>query len=586
VTERRDKKWFEMRDVTRPRLAAGLWVPLLVSEERSELGYKDENSWSEYNYVRTFAVLRKDRAAAEEMDFSSVADNHGPSVYGKKYHSTEVVLSRDEKPLGVRLALVQHFHGDEESIWSLNQDLVFALGLVREGDAWVSPRDGYDAIAEVRRNARGKIVGLYIKPEYLKDYLAARKMALRIVQFRQRRATLRSDDRFGWDKERHTEERDGGTFRGYASSVGGEGVMVMHVGRTDDWSADELPELGPPTDENTVSDSKSFNRPDHGLHAIEGEFRRSEWLEPATHSPRVGHDSAPSAVTFIVDPSGHRMSADDLDDEDIGKWLWFKPTVIPEILSRRGAELVWSSLYTAGISLVPGYSVHFGVNLRGLVVTYARDVATLAEWQRAIWAGFNIAPEGGLPDELKTQQVVGEYADTQAPEEFFGQGLDAINNAAKAKWGWPVFKDHASKEEIAAKVHRFRSLDEAGFLALAKDIARLTADSIDAAKLQSLLTLEKSEKLASLKSLERALGTLVPAEDARRVMSVLFGVYDLRLADAHLPSEKLNESYGLAGVSMDEPLLERAAHLIHNVTSTLFRIAKMIEDATKPVDTA
>ena len=515
------------------------------------------------------------------MDFSSVADSHGPSVYGKKYHPTDIVLSIDEKPVGIRLALVQHFNGYAESIWSLNQDLVFALGLMREGDSWVSPRDGFDEVVQMRRNGQGKIVGIYIKPEFLKDYLAARKMALRIVQFRQRRATLRTNDRFGWDAERYHEQRDDGTFQGSAWSIGGEGVMVLQIGRTDDWSADELPELGPPTGENTVSESSSFNRPDHGLHAIEGEFRRNEWLEPAAHSPRVKHDKVPSAVTFIVDASGNRQSADELDDEDIGKWLWFKPGVIPEILSRRGAELEWYSRYTAGISLVSGYSAHFGVNSRGLVVTYAKDVATLAEWQRAIWAGFNVAPEGGLPDELKTKQVLGKYVETQAPEEFFGQALDAIDRMAMAKWGCSVFKDHSSKREISARIHRFRSLDEAGFLALAKDIARLTADSIDAAKLRTLLTLEQVDKLGSLKSLERVLGTIVSSDAARKAMSVLFGVYDLRIADAHLPSDRLREAYALAGVSLEESPLDRAAHLIHNVTQALYRIAEMICNSTE-----
>jgi hypothetical protein len=579
VIHKRDKKWFEMREVTRPRVEASLWIPLYVREDVSELRFEEEGHWIEYNGVRTFAVLKKDRAAAEELDFSRASSTYGPSVYGKKYHSTEVVLSSDEKPIGIHLALVQHFGGNLESIWSLSQDIVFALGLVREGDSWVSPKDGFDEVAQLRRNAQQHPVGIYIKPEYLKDYLAARKMALRIVQFRQRRATLRTDDRFGWDGERHSEARDGGEFKGSAWSVGGEGVMVMHVGRTDDWSQDELPELGPPSNENTVSDSRTFNRPDHGLYAIEGEFRRNEWLEPGAQSPRVRHDQVPSAVTFIVDGAGGRQSADELDDEDIGKWLWFKPGVIPEILSRRGAEISWYSLYTAGAALTAGYSVHFGVNSKGLVVTYAKDVATLPEWQRVIWAGFNVAPDGGLPDELKQKQVAGEYVDTQAPEEFFGRALDTLDKASIARWSWPLFREHASKEEIASSIHRFRSLDEAGFLALAKDIARLTADSIDSAKLQTLINLDKGEKLGSLKSLERALVTIISGEDARTAMTVLVGVYELRLGDAHLPSEKLREAFSLAGVSEREPPLERAAHLIHNVTSALFRIAALIQPA-------
>jgi hypothetical protein len=501
---RNTKEWFEMRDVTRSRLAAGVWIPLYVSDERREHSFGEPNHWSEYNGIRTFAVLRKDRVAAEAVDWSRAAQTHGPYAYGKTYHSAETILSADEKPIGVHLALVQNFSGNIESQWTLNQDLIFALNLLREGDVWLSPGDGYTEVAQLRRSASGEPTGLYIKPDYLKDYLAARKMALRIVPFRQRQATFRATDTFGWAEERFTEERDGGSFVGSAWPVGGESVMVMQVGRTDTWSSDELPEMGPPSDNNVVSEQRTFNRPQHGLHAVEGEFRREEWLEAAASSPRVRHDKVPSAVTFIVDGAGGRQSADQLNDEDIGKWLWFKPGVVLAILSHRGAAIEWYTRFTAGISLSSESPlVHFGLNLRGFVVAYARDVARLTEWERVVWAGFNVNPDGGLPDELKQAQVGGEVADTQAPEKFFGKALTVLDAASTCRWGRPLLREHASTEEIASRIHRYRALDEAGFLALAKDIARLTADSIDSAQLQSLVTLAKGEKLGSLKRPDR-----------------------------------------------------------------------------------
>jgi len=575
------KEWFEMRDVTRARLATGVWIPLYVSDERRVQHFGHPDHRSDYNGIRTFAVLLKDRVKAEAVDWERAAEAHGPNVNGKRYYPTETLLSVDEKQIGIHLALIQRFPGGAESHWTLNQDLIFALGLLREEEAWLSPRDGYTAVAQLRRNASGERIGIYIKPDYLRDYLAARKMALRIVQFRQRRATLRADDTFGWAEERFLEERDGGSFEGSAWPVGGESVMMIQVGRTDSWSTDELPEMGPPSDGNTVSEQRTFKRPQHGLHAVEGRFRREEWLEPAVSSPRVRHEKVPSAVTFIVDGAGHRQSADKLNDEDIGKWLWFTPGVVPSILSHRGSSIEWYTRFTAGITLSSeSYSVHFGLNLKGFVVAYARDVSRLLEWERVIWAGFNVAPDGGLPDELKQAQVGGEAANTQAPEEFFGKALVALDTASTSRWGWPLLREHARMKEIVSSIHRYRALDESGFLALAKDIARLTADSIDAARLQSLFPISKGDKLASLKSLERGLGTLVSSEVARSAMTVLVGVYDLRLGDAHLPSEKLQEAFELADVSEEEPPLFRAAHLIHNVTSALFRIATIIENGS------
>jgi hypothetical protein len=576
MPDRQDKTWFEARDVTRARLSAGIWIPLYVSVSAEQKRFGQANHRSEFVGVRTFAVARKDRPDAESVDFSRAAQSHQHFAYGKKYYPTEAFISNDEKPIGVHLALVQGFDGAAPTVWSLNQDLVFALGLLREGDSWLCPAEGFEEVAQIRRSHAGAPTGLYIKPDYLKDYLAARKMALRIVQFLKRLSTMQTEDTFGWENERHSEERDGGIFTGSAWPIGGEAVMVVRVGRTDNWSADELPELSTPSDGNTISESHEFNRPDHGLYAIEGSFRRAEWLEPAERSPRVRHDFVPSKVTFIVDGAGSRQSADELDNEDIGKWLWFSPNVIPEILSRRGSNIDWYTFQTAGIELTPGYSVQFGLNKKGLVVTYARDVATLPEWQRIIWAGFNVPPDGGLPDELRQAQVGGEAANTQAPEEFFVKALTALDAAFQDRWGWPLRRSHAGAEEIASSVHRYRSLDEAGFLALAKDIARLTADSIDSAKLQTLFEIPKGQKLGSLKSLERVLATITAPEDAKKSMAVLAGIYELRLGDAHLPSEKLQDAFRLAGVSKDERPIFRAAHLIHNATLSVLNIARIV----------
>jgi hypothetical protein len=83
---------------------------------------------------------------------------------------------------------------------------------------------------------------------------------------------------------------------------------------------------------------------------------------------------------------------------------------------------------------------------------------------------------------------------------------------------WPSLREHASAEEIASSIHRYRALDESGFHSLAKDIARLTADSINSVLLQNLVTLAKGEKLGSLRLLERSLGTLVSSEEARSAM--------------------------------------------------------------------
>jgi hypothetical protein len=42
---------------------------------------------------------------------------------------------------------------------------------------------------------------------------------------------------------------------------------------------------------------------------------------------------------FIVETDGTRMASADLDDEDTGRWLWFRPSVVNELLGLRGFSL-------------------------------------------------------------------------------------------------------------------------------------------------------------------------------------------------------------------------------------------------------
>ena len=55
-------------------------------------------------------------------------------------------------------------------------------------------------------------------------------------------------------------------------------------------------------------------------------------------------------------------------------------------------------------------------------------------------------------------------------------------------------------------------------------------------------------KWGSLKSLENLLATQVNPNLARQIMCPLVGIYDLRHADAHLPSNEVDDALRLAKV--------------------------------------
>lgn len=226
-------------------------------------------------------------------------------------------------------------------------------------------------------------------------------------------------------------------------------------------------------------------------------------------------------------------NGDTLKEE--GGWLWFKPDIIMALAHKRGGQISWYTRDTGSVRCSPDYDVHFGINQLGLVNVFAEDVARLPEWQQRIWAGHNTSPEGGISAELLASQVRADPADTQAPEEFLDHGIETINTISREKLGIPLFREHELLPELLEKTHRFRAIDDAGLFALAKDVARLTADNLDTEEMQRIVPPPKNINWGSLKSLENLLASKIDNNKTRQITGALVGAYELRHADAHLP---------------------------------------------------
>jgi len=126
-----------------------------------------------------------------------------------------------------------------------------------------------------------------------------------------------------------------------------------------------------------------------------------------------------------------------------GKWLWFKPEVIPALLKIKGSELKFYTKQTGGITCCHGSATHFGVNDLGLLNIFAKDIAMLDVWQQRVWAGFNLSPDGGVSSELLSAQVKGVPAVTLAGESFFARGLKLVEEEAKRTLNIDIIINHS-----------------------------------------------------------------------------------------------------------------------------------------------
>ena len=315
-----------------------------------------------------------------------------------------------------------------------------------------------------------------IRAQYLRDYLAARGMALYMTSYRQRVVILEDRRIISWSESLIEEHNETDHWEGRVTEISkggmpyGESTAVFHVSRTDVDPEEDVPEFGFPTDD--VVQSKSWIKKHEGkkLFRIEGELWRNEWVEPGSSSQIVRGDKVSPTVFFITDAGGKLESRDTLTSES--RWLWFKPEVIMALAHRRGGGLAWYTRDTGSVSCSPGYGVHFGTNKLGLINAYAKDIALLPDWQQKIWAGHNVGPDGKVSEELLASQMRAEPADTQAPEKYLAIGLRYIREISLAKLGVSILREHEAIPDLLAQVHRFKAVDDAGLFALAKDLSR------------------------------------------------------------------------------------------------------------------
>ena len=185
-----NRDWFEMKSIRKQRLENSVWVPLHQSARTKEKDkqYGHEGYHEEFRGVGSVLVPLSLREQGENLGWQDIGLMHeqGPVVSGGIYRPTGLYQIGAGEDLGVEPVLVQNFASDALPIWHLNQDIVFALKLLPEGDTWVRPDEMSAEVIRVKRNDEGKPALLEMKTEFLRDYLAARNMALRVSRYFQR----------------------------------------------------------------------------------------------------------------------------------------------------------------------------------------------------------------------------------------------------------------------------------------------------------------------------------------------------------------------------------------------------------------
>lgn len=580
-----DHSWFEMQDLRKRKLDSSVWVSLRSQKSvQNDIAYGKNGYTEDFTGHGTLMISVDQKESAEQLSWSDVGIGHsvGLNFVYEKYSQSD--LYEGENVKGIHLVLDQTFDNNYDNHeWHLHQDIVINLGLKREGDVWICPRQGYTEVAKLERNEEGEPINLQIKNQFLKDYLAARNSGLYVTSFFSRDAILETLPHLPWNKDT-TQSKNGKDIWEFnileiheGGFAFGEKIAISHASRTDVDENDDVPDMTAfPTDENVKSEyyEKSFTG--KKLYRLIAELWKYEWINPAATSPiTLGHEDN-TDFYYIVDVIGNKETGNQLKKG--GKWLWFKPELVSHILSIRGSSLRWYTKDTGELSCSPSWGIHFGVNEIGLITVYAKDIGRLPSWQQQIWSAHNIAPEGGIGRELHASQVKAEPANTHAPERFLKRVISELNAASEKQFNTKFFRGHHSIDEIITTINRFRAVDDKGLFSMAKDIARIIVDDIDLESLQKLAVPPKGTKWGSLKTLENLLALKISKEKAREITAPLVGVYELRHGDAHLPSSETNSAFKLIEVDRTLPYVVQGYQILFACVNNLHIVLDIIQN--------
>jgi hypothetical protein len=297
--------WFEMKEIRRRRIADAVWIPLRAVETLIEEGkYGYPRYRKEFFGLGSLAVPLANREAVQKLGWSDIGIAHEQGIWATKefYKPAEIYQYNEKEDLGIELAMVQSFDGAEPRQWHLNQDLVFALGLLREGDLWVRPSEDYIVVARLRRDANWKPIAFEIKNEYLRDYLCAKGCFLRITWYRARDLLwLTSLMRARRKKIAKTSARNGSSFEFFLSLKGETSRVLL---RSSMWRVQMLtlrkmclcPDLKPTTtSKRIVGRASARAKRIPGSRESCGAMRRS-----SRQATVLGCDEIPSPRAFLT----------------------------------------------------------------------------------------------------------------------------------------------------------------------------------------------------------------------------------------------------------------------------------------------
>ena len=404
----------------------------------------------------------------------------------------------------------------------LRQDFSLYHGLEeREPGRFFHPLDGL-LVAQV-----GKDTHQFLDPtprvsvhtDFLRDFLAARGMALLVSIVADRFANAESAEQLELD-EAENEEIDHWTWRTAIIHPPGTSMHKYWRGRAI-------------LRRHVVVEPYEKPKPE-----------RSVW--PCFDlNPR--DDSLPE---FVLDTEGTKGV---LDDRSCPAYLFFRSEVLARHLTMRGYR-VWFHMRRWGGASGPRYdhSIDVGINSEGLVNAFAPDLCKLSASEQAHWAAHSVLPSGDVCGEMFQTRMMLDPPRSPGVVDLVEESKKTLGAAFQDRFGAPLFSSSRPENRelacltvgpIYGEMHEVSKLSKT-----------LYEWVIEPMKTESLRTgVQNPEagwrQIKLLKEVSVGLGKT--EAEASRMTAALTGLNELRIAAAHVGASVGEDTWKLLGLSAE-----------------------------------
>jgi hypothetical protein len=344
--------------------------------------------------------------------------------------------------------------------------------------------------------------------DYLRDYLAAKKVALVVAVVADRFANAAEDEDLELEivKEASISENAWITTTLHSAQQSPYGLAM---GRSSlHWNLAVLP----------------YEHP---------KVARSYWSYFGDDANGTDMDPPP---LFTANPEGNRCA---LKDPGCPLYLYFRPEVLQKYLTVEGYGVAFH-MRTWGAAWGPGdSSIDVGVNSKGLLTALAPDIAKLSVRDQLHWAHHSSLPDGEVCSEMWETRMQQRPPHSPSVPEVIRTARSGLNDAIERRFGETLYVEveldrrAVQRMSVGPLIKDIREVTELG-----KTLFAWVVESIDIASLRRALDAAGlaydpgARQIVLLRTLVAGVAN-INESDARSLTAPLSGLNELRTAAAH-----------------------------------------------------